>query len=133
MFKTDVFSQIEANDSKLFITTLFCDSMTKENILNSCKKNKLYVTPKLNDVLYLHYQGKIIHPKFEPRKKNNNFIFSIILICLPGYQKIENLDDYSELKCLWLECNAISEICGLDHQTKLRCLYLHNNFIRVSL
>lgn len=69
MFKTDVFSRIEANDSKLFITTLFCDSMTKENILNSCKKNKLYVTPKLNDVLYLHYQGKIIHPKFEFRRK----------------------------------------------------------------
>lgn len=33
-------------------------SMTKESIINSCKKNKLYSTPSLNDVLYLHYQGK---------------------------------------------------------------------------
>lgn len=31
--------------------------MTKEKIINLCKKHKLYVTPRLNDVLYLHYQG----------------------------------------------------------------------------
>ncbi|XP_055305915.1 dynein axonemal assembly factor 1 homolog [Sitodiplosis mosellana] len=78
-------------------------SMTKENLINLCKKNKLYLTPYLNDVLYLHYQG---------------------------YQKIENLDEFTGLKCLWLECNALSEISGLEHQKELRCLYLHNNFIR---
>lgn len=32
--------------------------MTRESIIKSCKKNKLYLTPHLNDVLYLHYQGK---------------------------------------------------------------------------
>lgn len=31
--------------------------MTKKAIEALCKKNKLYLTPKLNDVLYLHYQG----------------------------------------------------------------------------
>lgn len=31
--------------------------MSKETIKHLCKKNQLYVTPKLNDVLYLHYQG----------------------------------------------------------------------------
>lgn len=34
--------------------------MTKENVINLCKKNKLYLTPYLNDVIYLHYQGIVL-------------------------------------------------------------------------
>ncbi|KAG4072728.1 hypothetical protein HA402_001840 [Bradysia odoriphaga] len=78
-------------------------SMTKEKIVNLCKKHKLYVTPRLNDVLYLHYQG---------------------------FTEIKELDEYVGLKCLYLECNAISEISGLEHQSELRCLLLHNNVIK---
>ncbi|XP_053673785.1 dynein axonemal assembly factor 1 homolog [Anopheles nili] len=77
--------------------------MTKKSIQASCRKNKLYLTPHLNDVLYLHYSG---------------------------YNAIECLEEYVGLKCLWLECNAISSISGLDHQAQLRCLYLHNNLIK---
>uniref|UniRef100_A0A182Y5L7 Dynein axonemal assembly factor 1 homolog n=1 Tax=Anopheles stephensi TaxID=30069 RepID=A0A182Y5L7_ANOST len=77
--------------------------MTKKTIQASCRKNKLYLTPHLNDVLYLHYSG---------------------------YNAIEGLEEYVGLKCLWLECNAISGISGLDHQAQLRCLYLHNNLIK---
>ncbi|TDG41799.1 hypothetical protein AWZ03_011778 [Drosophila navojoa] len=77
--------------------------MTQQGLRELCKKDKLYQTPRLNDVLYLHYQG---------------------------YQYIECLDEYTELKCLWLECNAISEIEGLEKQSKLRCLFLQNNLIR---
>lgn len=76
--------------------------MTKKAIMDQCKRNKLYSTPRLNDVLYLHFQG---------------------------FPKIENLEDYTGLKCLWLESNAISTIEGLDNQPNLKSLFLQNNLI----
>lgn len=79
--------------------------MTVKVLRDLCKKNQLYLTPHLNDVLYLHYQG---------------------------FQEISGLEEYTGLKCLWLECNAISEIYGLEKQKELKCLFLHNNLIKVN-
>ncbi|XP_022226571.2 dynein assembly factor 1, axonemal homolog [Drosophila obscura] len=76
--------------------------ITAKGLREICKRDKLYQTPRLNDVLYLHFQG---------------------------YQCIENLDEYTELKSIWLESNAISEIQNLTKLTKLKCLYLQNNLI----
>ncbi|RZF41843.1 hypothetical protein LSTR_LSTR005305 [Laodelphax striatellus] len=76
--------------------------MTKEAIRKHCKEHKLFLTPYLNDVLYLHFKG---------------------------YSYIENLEEYVGLKCLWLENNGLLRITNLENQVELRCLYLHNNLI----
>ncbi|XP_031764194.2 dynein axonemal assembly factor 1 homolog [Galleria mellonella] len=77
--------------------------MTKEFIKNHCRQHKLYCTPHLNDILYLHFKG---------------------------FAKIENLEEYTGLKCIFLENNGIQRIEGLDTLAELKCLYLHYNVLR---
>lgn len=69
--------------------------LTKEYLRNYCKKERLYLTPELNDKLYLHFKG---------------------------FAKIEGLDEYTGLRALWLAGNAISKIENLHNNKELRCL-----------
>jgi len=78
--------------------------MTKENLRKLCKHDGLYGMPSLNDKLYLHYKG---------------------------FNKIQNLDEYTGLRALWLEGNGLSSIEGLNKLVDLRTLYLHENVIEV--
>ncbi|OEH78622.1 leucine rich repeat-containing protein [Cyclospora cayetanensis] len=75
-------------------------SMTKEAIQKICHDTGLYHQPALNEKLYLHRQG---------------------------FKKIENLDEYTEVRALWLGGNGIRRLENLHPLSKLKCLYLEQN------
>lgn len=83
-------------------TTMTGIEMTPSTLKTYCKENGLYSTPNINDKIYLHYKG---------------------------FRCIQNLDEYTNLKCIWLEGNGLSRIEGLDKQSSLRTLFLQENII----
>lgn len=76
--------------------------ITKDWLRKLCKENGLYVTPHLNDKLYLHYKG---------------------------VKRIENLEEYTGLKCIFLEGNCFDKIENLEKLSEMKTLYLHENLI----
>lgn len=78
--------------------------MSKDEIRLCCLENDGYESAELNDKLYLHFRG---------------------------YRKIENLDEYTGCKALWLDSNGIETIEGLEKLEELRCLYLGKNLVNL--
>ncbi|KRX01690.1 hypothetical protein PPERSA_01560 [Pseudocohnilembus persalinus] len=74
--------------------------MSKKNLKLICQKDALYSDPQLNEKLYLQYKG---------------------------FDKIQNLDEYVNLRALWLNKNAITEIENIQHLKKLNSLFLNSN------
>ena len=76
--------------------------ITKKYLRQLCEELELYETPHLNDKLFLHFKG---------------------------FTKIENLEDYYNLKVLYLDHNLLKTIENLDPLVNLKALYLQNNLI----
>lgn len=77
--------------------------LTEEYIQALCEENGGYSTPQLNDILYLHFKG---------------------------FDRIQCLEKYKNIKCLWLENNGLKRIEGLENNKKLRMIFLQQNMIR---
>eukprot|EP00472_Partenskyella_glossopodia_P002942 CAMPEP_0197524740 /NCGR_PEP_ID=MMETSP1318-20131121/9732_1 /TAXON_ID=552666 /ORGANISM="Partenskyella glossopodia, Strain RCC365" /LENGTH=344 /DNA_ID=CAMNT_0043077759 /DNA_START=65 /DNA_END=1099 /DNA_ORIENTATION=- len=78
--------------------------MTPEVLKDVVKKYNGYSSAlELNDKLYAHFRG---------------------------FDKIENLEPYTGLKCLYLEKNAIGKIEGIEHLKDLSCLYIQENMLK---
>ena len=79
-------------------------NLTKKYLRELFAKNfkKYYRTPSLNEKLYLHYKG---------------------------FSKMNNLDQFVNLKCLYFEGNGCDSLLGLEKCTKLRSLYIQENVI----
>ena len=69
--------------------------MSKATLVALCKEHGLYKTPSLNDKLYLNFKG---------------------------FSRIENLEEYTALKALFLEGNALESLEGLPALPELKCL-----------
>jgi len=76
--------------------------MTPDFLKKLCKENNLYITPSVNDRLYLQYKG---------------------------FTKIQSLEEYISLKTLYLEGNGLKVIEGLSTNTMLTSLFLQENAI----
>ncbi|CAM9194508.1 unnamed protein product [Ectocarpus fasciculatus] len=76
--------------------------LTKATLKKICRDSGLYSSPSLNDKLYLHYKG---------------------------IRQIQNLEEYTGLRVLWLEGNGLSKLEGMEAQTQMKTLYAHENLI----
>jgi dynein assembly factor 1 len=69
--------------------------MSKQTLVALCREHGGYKTPNLNDKLYLNFKG---------------------------FCRIENLEEYTAVRALFLEGNALDSFEGLPSLPDLKCL-----------
>jgi len=77
--------------------------MTAKKVQALCKESGGYSTRCLNEKLYLHFKG---------------------------WPKIENLEEFTGARVIWLEGNGLQKMEGLHALTGLRQIYLQQNCIK---
>jgi hypothetical protein len=98
--------------------------ITKKYLRQLCEENELYMTAHLNDKLYVHFKG------FTKIENLDDYInVKSLFIDNNCFQKIENLHMFKQLRCLFLQYNLIPKIEGLEELTELVTLNLSHNQI----
>lgn len=46
-----------------------------------------------------------------------------------GIRQIQNLEEYTGLRVIWLEGNGLCKLEGMEAQTQMKTLYAHENLI----
>ncbi len=132
--------------------------LNKVALKKMCRDSGLYSSPALNDKLYLHYKVSTRAPflrkillyyvhsstykykvssevskRMESWRGINDFAWSaqwcIVLSWRQGIRRIQNLEEYTGLRVLWLEGNGLSKLEGMEAQTQMKTLYAHENLI----
>jgi len=105
----------------------FCSDegrMTADKVQKICKQTGGYNTRCLNEKLYLHFKGW-------PRIENLDEFTGARVIWLEGngLRKIEGLYPCAGLRQIYLQQNCLQKIENLEGFNELRCLNLAENFI----
>lgn len=99
--------------------------MSRQALKDICKQHDLYRTPSLNDKLYCNFKG---FRRISPALGDYTGLRALFLEG-NALDSMEGIPELKELRCLYLQQNIIAEVTGLDALDNLDTLNLANNLI----